>query len=153
EVESDIGHEEHAVGASGSGYRQNGNDDRQDSQLHDCLFFQFLTRCSAVRHASACTVSVGLCAPLVPITEPPSTPRFGTSCEKPQRSTTLVSALSPMRVPPYACVARPIAPPSGPRCTAIAPASRYHCSILSCVNAAILRSFSLNSAVMRHTAK
>ena len=63
-------------------------------------FFQFLTRCSAVRQASACAVSVGLCAPLVPITDAPSTPRFGTSCEKPQRLTTLVSGLSPMRVPP-----------------------------------------------------
>src|SRR5262245_43228171 len=46
--------------------------------------FQFFTRYSAVRHARACTVSVGLCAPLVPITEAPSTPRFGDSCERPQ---------------------------------------------------------------------
>src|SRR5205814_235276 len=76
---------------------------------------QFFARWSAVRQASACTVNVGLRAPLVPITEAPSTPRFGTSCEKPQRSTTLVSRLSPMRVPPYACVDTPIAPPTGAR--------------------------------------
>ena len=31
-----------------------------------------------MRHASACAVNVGLRAPLVPITEAPSTPRFGT---------------------------------------------------------------------------
>src|SRR5438093_840475 len=93
--------------------------------------FQFLTRYSAVRQASACTVSVGLCAPLVPITEAPRTPRFGDSWEKPQRLTTFVSILSPMRVPPYACVETPIAPPAGARWIAIAPASRYHCSILS----------------------
>ena len=37
---------------------------------------------SAVRHARVCAVSVGLCAPLVPITEVPRMPRFGTSCEK-----------------------------------------------------------------------
>jgi hypothetical protein len=41
--------------------------------------FQFPARCSAVRHASACAVSVGLCAPLVPITDAPKMPRFGTS--------------------------------------------------------------------------
>src|SRR5947209_8309603 len=63
------------------------------------IVFQFLLRCSAVRQASACAVSVGLCAPLVPITEAPRTPRFGTSCEKPKRSTTFVSRLSPIRVP------------------------------------------------------
>jgi hypothetical protein len=40
---------------------------------------QFLPRCSAVRQASACAVSVGLCAPLVPITEAPRTPRLGAS--------------------------------------------------------------------------
>ena len=64
------------------------------------MAFQFLLRCSAVRQASACAVSVGLCAPLVPITEAPRMPRLGTSCAKPKRSTTLVSRLSPMRVPP-----------------------------------------------------
>ena len=64
-----------------------------------------------------------------------------------------MSRLSPIRVPPYACVDTPIAPPTGARWIAIAPASRYHCSILSWVNAAIFRSFSLNSAVMRHTGK
>src|SRR5919204_2396316 len=79
------------------------------------ILFQFFARCSAVRHASACTVSVGLCAPLVPIVDAPRTPRFGASCEKPQRSTTLVSGLSPMRVPPYACVLIPMAPPVGAR--------------------------------------
>ena len=62
--------------------------------------FQFFTRCSAVRQHSACTVRVGLCAPLVPITDAPRIPRLGTSCEKPQRFTTFVAALSPMRVPP-----------------------------------------------------
>ena len=72
---------------------------RKSGQSVD-TFFQFLIRCSAVRQASACAVSVGLRAPLVPITDAPSTPRFGTSCEKPQRLTTLVSGLSPMRVPP-----------------------------------------------------
>jgi hypothetical protein len=67
-------------------------------QPMDCLaphqsaiVFQFLLRCSAVRQATACAVSVGLCAPLVPITEAPRTPRFGTSCAKPKGSTTLVS--------------------------------------------------------------
>jgi hypothetical protein len=44
---------------------------------------QFFARYSAVRHASACAVSVGLWAPLVPITDPPSTPRFGTSWQRP----------------------------------------------------------------------
>lgn len=44
---------------------------------------QFLMRCSLVRHASACAVSVGFREPLVPITEAPSMPRFGTSCENP----------------------------------------------------------------------
>src|SRR6516164_5449103 len=73
------------------------------------MLFQFLTRCSAVRHASAWTVSVGLCAPLVPIVDAPRTPRFGASCEKPNRSTTFVEGLSPIRVPPYACVDSPIA--------------------------------------------
>src|SRR3989442_2834051 len=92
--------------------------------------FQFFTRYSAVRHASACAVSVGLWAPLVPIWEAPSTPRFGTSCENPHRLTTFVSGLSPMRVPPYACVECAIVP-ADPRCVAIAPAARYHCSILS----------------------
>src|SRR5205085_1786381 len=67
-------------------------------------------RCSAVRHASAWTVSVGLWAPLVPMTDAPSTPRFGTSCENPHRSTTFVSGLSPIRVPPYACVDKLIGP-------------------------------------------
>ena len=43
------------------------------------IVFQFSARWSAVRHASACAVSVGLCAPLVPITEAPRTPRFGVS--------------------------------------------------------------------------
>ena len=92
---------------------------------------------------SACTVWVGFRAPLVPMTEAPSTPRFGTSCERPQRLTTLVSGLSPMRVPPYACVDAPMVPPVGARVTRIAPAARYHCSILSCENSAIFRSFSL----------
>src|SRR5882672_1949619 len=61
---------------------------------------QFLLRCSALRQASAWAVSVGLCAPLVPMTDAPPTPRLGTSGEKPKRLTTLVSRLSPMRVPP-----------------------------------------------------
>src|SRR5271155_33138 len=64
--------------------------------------FQFFARYSAVRQASAWAVSVGLRAPLVPITEAPSTPRLGTWCEKPQWFTTFVSGLSPIRVPPYA---------------------------------------------------
>lgn len=45
--------------------------------------FQFFTRLSAVRHASACKVSVGFRAPCVPITDPPSIARFGASCENP----------------------------------------------------------------------
>src|SRR5271156_560310 len=64
------------------------------------IAFQFLVKWSAVRQASACAVSVGLCAPLVPITDAPMTPRLGTSWENPQRLTTLVSRLSPIRVPP-----------------------------------------------------
>src|ERR1700739_1598701 len=43
------------------------------------IAFQFLARWSAVRHASAWTVSVGLRAPLVPMTDAPSTPRLGAS--------------------------------------------------------------------------
>jgi hypothetical protein len=43
------------------------------------IAFQFADRCSAVRQASACAVRVGLWAPLVPITEAPRMPRFGTS--------------------------------------------------------------------------
>jgi|GEM_PF-5229581 len=46
---------------------------------HPAMVFQFLARYSAVRHASACAVSVGLWAPLVPITEDPRMPRFGAS--------------------------------------------------------------------------
>src|SRR5215470_5118607 len=80
--------------------------------LHNCLpacmrrryyaaiVFQFFARWSAVRHASACAVRVGFRAPLVPITDAPRIPRFGTSCDRPHRFTTLVSGLSPMRVPP-----------------------------------------------------
>jgi hypothetical protein len=55
------------------------------------IAFQFVVRCSAVRHA--CAVSVGLCAPLVPITDAPKMPRSGTSWAKPQRFTTLVGAV------------------------------------------------------------
>src|ERR1700752_207475 len=58
-----------------------------------------------------------------------------------------------MRVPPYAWVDAPMAPPPGARFTWIAPAARYHCSILSCANAATLRLFSLYSAVIRITGK
>jgi len=70
-----------------------------DDNQENC-YFQFFTKYSAVRHASACTVRVGFLAPLDPMTDAPRIPRFGTSWEKPQRSTTLVSGLSPMRVPP-----------------------------------------------------
>ena len=61
-----------------------------------------LTGRSPQRHAldKVLLALVGFLAPLVPITEPPRMPRFGTSCEKPHRSTTLVSGLSPIRVPP-----------------------------------------------------
>ena len=45
--------------------------------------FQFFTRCSAVRHASACMVSVGLRAPLVPNTDPPSIPRLALHARSP----------------------------------------------------------------------
>src|SRR5262245_57220043 len=113
---------------------------------------QFFTKYSAVLHASAWTVSVGLCEPLVPITEAPSTPRFGASCAKHQRLTTFVSGLSPMRVPPYACVDGPIVP-SGLRTMSVAPAARYHCSMRSAAYVAAFRSLSLKSAVMRHTGK
>ena len=44
---------------------------------------QLLTTCSAVRHASAWTVSVGFRAPLVPMTDAPRMPRLGTSWESP----------------------------------------------------------------------
>ena len=44
--------------------------------------------CSAVRQAMACNVSVGLRAPLVPITEPPATARLGTSWDIPHSSRT-----------------------------------------------------------------
>src|SRR5262245_4956221 len=117
-----------SIGPSAAGIR-GGPLGGQDRRL--AMLFQFFTRWSAVRQASACTVSVGFRAPLVPIVDAPSTPRLGASWEKPKRLSTLVSALSPMRVPPYAWVEMPIAPPTGPRCIAIAPASRYHCSILS----------------------
>ena len=60
----------------------------------------FEAACSAVLQASAWTVRVGFRAPLVPITDAPRMPRFGASCEKPQRSTTLLSGASPIRVPP-----------------------------------------------------
>jgi hypothetical protein len=43
---------------------------------HCAIDFQFFTRLSAVRHASACKVSVGFRAPCVPITDPPSIARF-----------------------------------------------------------------------------
>src|ERR1700760_1018533 len=74
--------------------------DVEDDAYRLAMFAQFDTRCSAVRQPRACAVSVGLWAPLVPITEAPRIPRFGTSWEKPQRSTTLVSRLSPILVPP-----------------------------------------------------
>src|SRR5689334_21210415 len=94
-----------------SGLRKDRRHDDYDGQpLHLAISFHDFARCSAVRHPSACAVSVGFRAPLVPITEAPRTARFGTSCEKPHRLTTLVSALSPMRVPPYACVVGPIVP-------------------------------------------
>ena len=54
-------------------------------RFYVAIVFQFFARYSAVRHASACAVSVGLRAPLVPITEAPRIPRFGASWEKPQR--------------------------------------------------------------------
>src|SRR5213594_4000390 len=47
--------------------------------LHCAMLFQFFTRCSAVRQASAWAVSVGFRAPLVPITEAPRMPRVGAS--------------------------------------------------------------------------
>ena len=76
---------------------------REDSDLESpyvAIFFQFFARYSAVRHAIACSVSVGFRAPLAPMTDAPRIPRFGASCEKPQPLTTLVSGLEPMRVPP-----------------------------------------------------
>src|SRR5438094_9970836 len=51
----------------------------REERVHPAIVFQFFARCSAVRQASACTVSVGLCAPLVPITDAPRIPRFGAS--------------------------------------------------------------------------
>jgi hypothetical protein len=68
-----------------SGLRREGSDSRprRSATRHLAIVPQFRPRCSAVRQASACAVSVGLCAPLVPITEAPRMPRFGTSCAKP----------------------------------------------------------------------
>src|SRR2546428_92713 len=45
---------------------------------HPAIVCQCLARCSAVRHASACAVSVGLWAPLVPITDAPRIDRKST---------------------------------------------------------------------------
>src|SRR5215469_7074868 len=73
---------------------------RHPQTLHPVMALKFLTSRSAVLQARACTVSVGFRAPLVPISEAPRMPRFGASCEKPHRSTTFVSGLAPMRVPP-----------------------------------------------------
>lgn len=87
------------MSAGGSNRASCGSDTRSAAQVND---FQFFTRYSAVRQASACAVSVGLRAPLVPITEAPRIPKLGISCEKPQRFTTFVLGSSPMRVPPYA---------------------------------------------------
>src|SRR5215831_8960315 len=109
---------------------------------HPAIAFQFAVRCAAVRHASACAVRVGLCAPLVPITDAPKIPRFGTSWAKPKRLTTLVARLSPIRVPPYACVDGPMVP-VGPFSTAMAPASMNHCAILSWMKAPTRFSLSL----------
>ena len=55
---------------------------------------------SAVRHASACSVSVGLWPPVVGKVHEPTSARFGISCAKPNRSTTDCVGSSPMRVPP-----------------------------------------------------
>src|SRR4029079_6346035 len=66
------------------------------------------------------------------MTEAPRMPRFGDSCEKPQRSTTFVSGLSPIRVPPYACVVGPLGPyPSSP--VAVSPCTHgAHAGLLGC---------------------
>ncbi len=47
--------------------------------FYEVMERQLLTRCSALRQDSACTVKVGFLAPLVPITDAPSIPRFGAS--------------------------------------------------------------------------
>src|ERR1700686_2741465 len=97
-------------------------------------------------------VSVGLRAPWVHITDPPKMPRFGTSCEKPHLSTTLVSGLPPMRVPPTACHDR-LGPSegAGTLTTSIAPAARNHSSALAAANALAFGSFSFGPLVIRHT--
>lgn len=71
-----------------------------DEYYDVAIIFHCCTRCLAVRQASACAVSVGLRAPLVPMTLAPRMPRFGTSCEKPSSFTTAVSGFLPIRVPP-----------------------------------------------------
>src|SRR5438034_11065095 len=45
---------------------------------------QLFTRCSALLHATACSVSVGLLPPCETSVEPPMITRFGTSCAIPK---------------------------------------------------------------------
>src|SRR5438128_246295 len=67
---------------------------------------QFCTRCSALLHATACSVSVGLLPPCETSIEPPMTTRFGTSCAMPKRFTTEVAGSLPIRSPPTARAVR-----------------------------------------------
>src|SRR5580693_838863 len=88
-------------------------------------------------------VSVGLRAPWIPMTDPPTMPRLGASCEKPHLSTTLVSGLAPMRVPPTACQDR-LGPSAG---AGIATTS----TALAAAYALALGSFSFGPLVIRQT--
>ena len=78
--------------------------------------------CSAVRQAVAWIVWVGFRPPELGKVEPPMIARFGTSCDIPQRSTTLTFGSSPILVPPYACVLSERAPGAAVQ-TSAAPAA------------------------------
>src|SRR5580658_3500925 len=79
-------------------------------------------------------------------------PRLGASWEKLHLSTTLVSGLAPMRVPPTACQDR-LGPSAGAGVvtTSMAPAARNHSAALAAAYALALGSFSLEPLVIRHT--
>src|ERR1700680_2565460 len=96
-------------------------------------------------------VSVGFRAPWVHATDPPRMPRFGASCEKHHLSTTLVSGLSPIRVPPTACVERTGPSVFGVVTSSTAPAARNHSAALAPAYALARGSFSLGPLVIRHT--
>ncbi len=94
--------------------------------------FQFFARYSAVRHASACTVSVGLRAPLVPIS------RRSQDAEV-RRVVREAPSVDDVRFRDYRpCACRRMHACSDPgtdggwRMTSIAPAARNHSSIFFC---------------------